>query len=258
MTWSFLLALAFMELVMKILALMAIRARGMRLSQLPSSPSTYLFFLSPVLTPESYTRSQPISALPQFLFRGGAFLGALLLCYWTYWQLVDAFHLHGIVLNYLCAVLVLFMSEVLAAGFTLLWLPGGRLLPSLHQNPWLARGVAEFWGRRWNLWMSDWFRSVIFQPLRHRPVLAVWLIFCLSGLLHECVLNLTLWLVTGRELFGTMMLYYLLQGAGVLLERRFLKRRPLANRFFTWIIVFVPVPLTFHEAMLRILHLWVE
>ena len=89
-----------------------------------------------------------------------------------------------------------------------------------------------------------------------RPVLAVWLIFFISGVLHEYVLNLTLWIVTGKKLFGTMMLYFLLQGAGVLAERRFLSDHPRVNRLFTWLVVFAPVPLVFHESMLRALHLW--
>jgi hypothetical protein len=55
-----------------------------------------------------------------------------------------------------------------------------------------------------------------------------------------------------------MMLYFLLQSAGVLAERRFLRNRPCANRLFTWLVVLAPVPLVFHESMLRALHLWVE
>jgi hypothetical protein len=144
------------------------------------------------------------------------------------------------------------MTEVFVAIVTILWLPSGRLLPVLHRNPFAARSLADFWGRRWNLWMSDWFRYVIFTRLRRRPMLAVWLVFFLSGLLHEYVLNLALWLVTGQKLFGTMMLYFLFQAAGVLMERRFTKGSVL----FTWVIVFVPVPLVFHESMLRTLHLW--
>lgn len=96
----------------------------------------------------------------------------------------------------------------------------------------------------------------MFAPLRRRPVLAVWSSFFLSCILHEYVLNLGLWLVTGKKLFGTMMIYFLLQAAGVLMDRHFLKNRPLTNRLFTWLIMLAPVPLVFHESMLRTLHLW--
>jgi hypothetical protein len=180
----------------------------------------------------------------------------LLLYCWLFWKFVDAFQLSDIALSYLVAPAVLLTTEVFVATVTILWLPSGRLLPVLHRNPFAARSVADFWGRRWNLWMSDWFRYVLFAPLRRRPVLAIWLIFFLSGLLHEYVLNLSLWLVTGQKLFGTMMLYFLLQPAGMLLERRFLRNHPRANVLFTWLIVVAPAPLAFHESMLRTLHLW--
>ena len=209
-----------------------------------------------MLAPNSLERSQPFSAAPSFLLRAGSCLGALLLYYWIYWKLVNAFHLRGIALCYLAAPAVLLITEVFIAIVTILWLPSGRLLPVLHRNPFAARSVADFWGRRWNLWMSDWFRYAIFTPLRRRPVLALCLIFFLSGVLHEFVLNLALWLVTGQKLFGTMMLYFLLQAAGVLVERRFPKNHPRANLLFTWLIVFAPVPLVFHESMLRTIHLW--
>ncbi|HTG44720.1 MAG TPA: MBOAT family protein [Verrucomicrobiae bacterium] len=226
-------------------------------SQHPRISSRSLqFIFSPVLAPNSLERSQPLSAMPSILRRAGVCLGGLLLYYWIYWKLVDAFQLHGIILNYLVIPAVLLMTEVFVAIVTILWLPSGRLLPVLHRNPFAARSVADFWGRRWNLWMSDWFRYAMFAPLRRRPVLAVWLIFFLSGILHEYVLNLGLWLVTGKNLFGTMMIYFLLQAVGVLMERRFLKHRPLTNRLFTWLIVLAPVPLAWNESMLRTLHLW--
>ena len=246
-TWLNLLALASIAVIMKAIAL---RVPG------GATARTARFILSPVLAPNSLQRSQPLSAFRSFLLRAGTCLGALLLYYWIYRKVVDAFHLRGIVLSYLAAPAVLLTTEVFIGIVTILWLPSGRLLPVLHHNPFASRSVADFWGRRWNLWMSEWFRYVIFTPLRRRPVLAVWLIFFLSGLLHEYVLNLALWLVTGQKLFGTMMLYFLLQPVGILLERRFLIEHPRINILFTWLIVVAPVPLVFYDSMLRTIHLW--
>jgi hypothetical protein len=241
-----LLALALMALVMKAVAMLGPEAAA----------RTARFIASPVLAPNSLERSQPLRALPAFLRRALACLGALLLYYWVYWKLVDAFQLEGIVVGYLVAPAVLLTPEVLLAIVTNLWLPSGRQLPALHRNPIAARTVAEFWGQRWNLWISDWFRYVLFKPLRRRPVLALWIIFFLSGVMHEYVLNLALWWVTGTTLFGTMMIYFLLQPAGMLLERRLLKGNGPVNVLFTWAIVFAPAPLVFNESMLRTLHLW--
>ena len=214
------------------------------------------FLLSPVLSPNSLQRCEPLRALPAYLRRAGLALGALLLCYAIYWRLVETFHWHGLVLSYLAVPVVLLMTETLITIPTLLWIPSGQLLPKLHRHPFAARTVGDFWGRRWNLWVSDWFRGAIFQPLRRRPRLALWLIFIVSGLLHEYVLNLTLWWLTGRNLLGSMMIYFLLQPVGILFERRFLKKHPRVNVAWTWLVVFVPAPLVFHESMLRTLHLW--
>ena len=247
MTWASLLALTFMALGMKTIVLLfpgVLVARSWR------------FILSPVLAPGSIARSQPLSAVPAFFRHAGLVFGALVFYYWIYWQLVPAFHLHGLVLQYLVAPAVVLLMEAVVAIVTVLWLPDGRLLPGMHRHPWAARSVADFWGRRWNLWMSEWFREVIFQRMRRHPALAMWLVFGLSGLLHEYGLNLTLWLVTGRNLFGTMMIYFLLQAVGLQLERRFLRNYPRVNVAFTWLVVFVPAPLVFHESMLRSLHLW--
>ena len=146
-------------------------------------------------------------------------------------------------------------SEALVALVSVLWLPGGRMLPPIHDHPWRSQSIADFWGRRWNLWFSDWSRFAIFQPLRSRPVFALVLAFAVSGLLHEWVINVPLYFVTGRALFGTMMLYFLLQAAGVVLERG-LKRHPACQMAFTWLVVIVPAPLVLNEGMLRTLHLW--
>ncbi len=246
-TWLNLLALASIGLAMKFATLFVRGARGAK---------TIRFISSPVLAPNSLERSQSLSGWPSLLLRGGACFGALLLYYWIYWKIVDAFQLRGLALSYLVAPAVILTTEVFVAIVTILWLPSGRLLPVLHRNPFASRSIADFWGRRWNLWMSDWFRFVIFAPLRRRPWLAAWLVFTFSGLLHEYVLNLSLWLVTGRMLFGGMMLYFLLQPVGMLMERRFLKYHPRANILFTWLVVLAPVPLVFHESMLRTLHLW--
>jgi hypothetical protein len=247
MSCAVLIAIATMMWGLKIVALLVpdgAKARTMR------------FLMSPMLAPTSLERAEPLRALSTRLLQGVACLSALLLYYWIYWKVVDAFHLRGPALSYLATVAVLLMTEVIAFLVILLWLPSGRLMPGPHRNPFAARTVADFWGRRWDVWMSDWFRFAMFAPLRRRPVLGTWLVFFVSGLLHEYVLNFTLWLVTGRKLFGTMMIYFLLQGAGMLAERRFLKKHPRTNRLFTWLVVLVPVPLVFHESMLRALHLW--
>ena len=150
------------------------------------------------------------------------------------------------------------MAEFFAAVITIVLLPSGQLLPPVHCRPWQARSIADFWGRRWNLWFSDWFRYALFTRLRGWPVGALILIFAISGVMHEWVINVPLYCLTGRALFGLMMVYFLLQAVGLLLERRFLKDRGVLRVGFAWLVILAPAPLVMNEGLLRTLHLWVE
>lgn len=149
------------------------------------------------------------------------------------------------------------VSEALGSAVVFLAIPWGKLMPLPHGSaPPLAKGLSDFWSRRWNVWTSDWFRQVIFNPLRTRPVLALFLVFFVSGILHEWVINLPLYLVTGRRCFGSMMAYFLLQAVGILIERR--TRHGAMRRLLVWLFVFGAAPLMVNEGLLRILHLWPE
>jgi hypothetical protein len=184
--------------------------------------------------------------------------GVVWLSYWIYWQLIHAFQIRGIFLSYLAVPILLLVHELLIALVNLIFLPSGHLLPALHRRPWVARSIADFWGNRWNLWFSDWFRYTIFSRLRRRPIFALFLVFAVSGLMHEWVINVPLYCLTGRILFGTMMIYFLLQAVGILCERHFLKSHPRLMAAFVWLVVFVPSPLVLNEGLLRVLHLWLE
>jgi hypothetical protein len=76
--------------------------------------------------------------------------------------------------------------------------------------------------------------------------------------MHEWVLNVPLYCLTDRVMFGSMMVYFLLQAAGLLLERRFLKSCNRLKIGFVWIVVLAPAPLIMNEGLLRTLHLWPE
>ena len=249
MTLLFLLALAILGFVMTLVA---------RLALGNASRTDPAFLLSPILSPNALSRSRPCSKLPRLLRITLLLLGVTALGYWAYWSLVRARPVDELLLNYLAAPILLLVSELVAFVITLLWLPSGRLLPALHDDPWRARGVTDFWGRRWNLWFRDWFRYAIFTRLRRRPRLALVLVFAISGLMHEWVLNVPLYCVSGRNLFGTMMVYFLLQAAGVLFERRCLKSFPRAKILLFWLIVVIPSPLVLNEGLLRTLYLWPE
>jgi len=209
-----------------------------------------------LVSPDSVLRSQPATNVKAVASRVLILLVSLLSSYWVYWQLVHGGEIRGILRSYLAVPILLLMTEFLIAAVTLFFIPGGLMLPALHWRPWAARSVADFWGNRWNLWFSDWFRYCIFARLRRHRIFAVFLVFAISGLMHEAVTNASLYLVTGRALFGSMMIYFLLQAIGILAERRFLKGQLKLTRAFTWLVVCVPAPLVLNEGLLRVLHLW--
>lgn len=94
--------------------------------------------------------------------------------------------------------------------------------------PLLAPSPADFWSRRWNLYMAHFFRQHIYVPLGGRkvPWRATLGVFVLSGLLHEYFV-LAVSGCAGARL-GWMMAFFLLQSLAVMLNgvlRRALSRR---------------------------------
>jgi len=246
MTVFFLLALAVMGFVMKLVALLLLAKR-----ETERRAMSWVLF-----SPDSVLRGQRATGAGPVVLRILLLFAAVWLSYWVYWQLVRGFQIHGILLSYLAVPLLLLIGESLVAIMNLFLLPRGYLLPALHCRPWAARSIANFWGNRWNLWASDWFRYVIFGRLRRRPMFALFLVFAASGIMHECVANVPLYCVTGRILFGTMMVYFLLQAIGILVERHFLNGHPRLMVTFVWLVVLVPSPLVLNEGYLRALQLW--
>ena len=248
MTVFVLLALAVMGFVMKLVALLLPDKR-----EIERRAMSWVLF-----SPDSVLRAQRATGAGPVMLRAVLLSGAVLLSYWVYWQLVRGFQIHGILLSYLAVPFLLLIGESLVAIVNLFLLPCGYLLPALHCHPWAARSIADFWGNRWNLWFSDWSRYVIFGRLRRRPMFALFLVFAASGIMHECVINVPLYCVTGRILFGTMIAYFLLQAVGILVERHFLNGHPRLKVMLVWLVVFVPSPLVLNEGYLRGLQLWPE
>jgi hypothetical protein len=247
MAVGFVLALGLMGILMKLAALLVpARTNGPR----------WLFLISPLVSPTSLDRSKPLDEVLHLLLKMLVAAGALLLVYLVYWRLRNRVELPALLGNYLKIPAVYLWGEVLGCCVGLCWSWSGRLLPVVQNGPLLARGIADFWSNRWNVWFSDWFRFVIFNRLRHRPIFALFAVFGLSGLMHEWVVNLPLYLVTGANLFGSMMAYFLLQAVGVLLERRISKTHVRLRVWFAWLVVLVPAPLVINEGLLRALQLW--
>jgi len=94
-------------------------------------------------------------------------------------------------------------------------------------SPFLAKSPAEFWGWRWNTWVSHLLHRYVFLPVggKRRLSLGVFAAFAVSGLAHEAIFGFIAWHVT-----GWMLLYFLTQAALVLLTSRWRAFRTLTRR----------------------------
>jgi alginate O-acetyltransferase complex protein AlgI len=118
-------------------------------------------------------------------------------------------------------------------------------------NPAAATSLRDFWGRRWNRFMSGLQRDLLFLPLaRCVGVMAATLaVFLYSGVLHEFVS------VLAGSGYGGPTAYFLIQGAAFLFEgtgfgQRILFRAPLIGRLWTALVVIGPIALVAPPALL--------
>jgi Membrane bound O-acyl transferase family len=95
------------------------------------------------------------------------------------------------------------------------------------RSPFSSRTPAEFWGRRWNTWVSHVLHRYVFVPAgsRRRPMRATLAAFAVSGLYHEALVSLA-----SGQVNGWMTAYFLLQGAGVIVTSRTRSFRHRARR----------------------------
>ena len=131
---------------------------------------------------------------------------------------------------------------------SLLWQSIGVRAGAIMSAPLRSTSLAEFWGKRWNLGFRQLAHELIFRPL-HRglgPDAAGFLVFAVSGLIHDLVISLP-----ARGGYGLPTVYFLLQGAGMTIEHsRFGRRVGLGRggRGWSFMMVFLaaPVFLLFH------------
>ena len=137
----------------------------------------------------------------------------------------------------------------------------GRPVTPIMNHPIRAASVSKFWGKRWNLAFRDYTHVTLFVPLARKwgAVAGSMAGFAFSGVIHELAISLP-----ARGGYGWPLLYFLIQGFGVLFERWLTKSgwwtaSSIANRIWAIAVVALPAPLLFHRAfvdrvVLPILH----
>jgi predicted DCC family thiol-disulfide oxidoreductase YuxK len=125
------------------------------------------------------------------------------------------------------------------------WLTATLGFESIMQEPVRARSVREFWSARWNRVFPEMMRPLVFEPVAKRwgAAVATMGVFAVSGLLHELVISLP----AGGG-YGLPTSFFLIQGAGVLAERRMAAR---IRRVFAWLVVVGPVFWLFHPLFVK-------
>jgi D-alanyl-lipoteichoic acid acyltransferase DltB (MBOAT superfamily) len=113
----------------------------------------------------------------------------------------------------------------------------------IMRAPMRATSLSDFWGRRWNLAFHELAVQLIYNRVRGRIGLApaVLLTFLASGVVHDLVIS-----VPARGGYGLPTLYFLLQGAGVIVERRFRLSSAWAGRVRVVLVAWLPVVILFH------------
>jgi len=123
------------------------------------------------------------------------------------------------------------------------WQSIGVRAEPIMSAPLRSTSLGEFWGKRWNLGFRELGHELVFRPLYRRlgPGMAGLLVFALSGAVHDLVISLP-----ARGGYGLPTLYFLVQGAGVAIERsRLGKILQLGRgpRGWCFTVIFLTVPL---------------
>lgn len=130
------------------------------------------------------------------------------------------------------------MLRVLKGGLRAAGFPVRTLFPNVLET----RGIADFWGRRWNTGYSQMMQRLVGKPvaggLGEGAGLAA--VFLVSGLLHELAIT-----VPCGAGYGLPTLYFALHGGLTLLERRL--GRPF-GRIPALLLVMAPLGLLFPAA----------
>jgi len=215
------------------------------------------FLFVPTLSTDASSQPQALQNQDvwKLLKRVLLFFPAIVAFYFWLPDIVSQRQFPRFLLGYYAAIPLWLLTETISLISQLCFLPARILVQPIHKQPWRSRTLAEFWGQRWNRLFGDWTRQVCFRPLRQMPGLGLIMAFAVSGVMHEFLVNVPLWIVFGTNLFGSMCLYFLIQALGIFVERRYLKRNAIANRFFMWATIVGPVPLVLNEGTLRIFHL---
>ncbi|XVF77324.1 hypothetical protein PTKIN_Ptkin14bG0033900 [Pterospermum kingtungense] len=134
-------------------------------------------------------------------------------------------HVHPkiVLLSYSCLVYLL-IDIVFDISNGLLYATIGLELDPPSNEPYLSTSLQDFWGKRWNIMVTDLLRHTIYKPVRSfsdmflgpkwAPLPAILATFVVSGLMHEALF----YFMTRASPTWEVTCYFVLHGACVLVE----------------------------------------
>ncbi|KAM3283450.1 hypothetical protein P3S67_027095 [Capsicum chacoense] len=135
-------------------------------------------------------------------------------------------YLHPKIILFFYCLYICFMLEIILnmVSFAVRKVSRVELKPSINE-PYLASSLQDFWGKRWNIMVSNMLRLIIYDPIRSvvadriprmwAPIPAVLATFFVSGLLHE----LFFYYIGGQKKSnGEAMIFFLIHGVALSFE----------------------------------------
>ncbi|CAN4126956.1 unnamed protein product [Withania somnifera] len=133
--------------------------------------------------------------------------------------------LHPKLILFLYCVHIYFMLEIILnmVSAVVKGLSRVELMPPFDE-PYLTSSLQDFWGKRWNLMVSNILRLIVYNPIRSvvedriprkwAPIPAVLATFFASGLAHELIF----YYIGRLKPSGEVMMFFLIHGVALSLE----------------------------------------
>lgn len=144
--------------------------------------------------------------------------------------------------SWIRAVALLLVLDGFGRTFAGLCRALGTASDDAFDRPWLASDLADFWGRRWNQFVGRALFFEVYRPWTRRlgPLAASMATFLASGLLHE-----VLYVLPTDGAFGHYLLFFGMQGAGVVASARIAS--PRLRWALMWAVLLATTPVFFGE-----------
>ncbi|CAH1444338.1 unnamed protein product [Lactuca virosa] len=139
---------------------------------------------------------------------------------------------HHIVLGIYCALVFLLVDILVFVSNAVIWAVVGVKLEPPSDEPYLATSLQDFWGRRWNLMVTNILRHTVYKPVKSvfpgkdwASLPAIIATFVVSGLMHELLFYYVMRVIPTWEMTS----FFVLHGICVVVE--LLVKRALAGKF---------------------------